>query len=306
LHQGLKGYFYGNFLALIVSIPLGFWFIQKELKLQFDKILAKEILLFGYPFIFAGLAYWIFGSMDRWMLGELSDNTQVGLYSIAFKIASVLSFFNLAFSQAWSPFVIKLYAENPNYRRILSQIFSYLFFGFAFIGILIGVFGFEVLKLTTPQEYWPAATTLIVVVMGIVLYSTTQITVIGISLEKKTYLLGIGSWITAIINFVLNLFLIPEFGALGTATATFISYFVLSSYYLYWTQKLHPIPLEVKKLIFTFSIVLLSIIFSFYVNHLEWSIKIIILKLLFCISVIFMGFAVKIINISDIRKLVKK
>ena len=50
-------------------------------------------------FIFAGIAYWIFGSMDRWMISILSDNVQVGLYSVAFKFASIVLFINTAFGK---------------------------------------------------------------------------------------------------------------------------------------------------------------------------------------------------------------
>jgi O-antigen/teichoic acid export membrane protein len=281
---------------------VGFWLIRKDLRWQFDKKLAREVILFGYPFIFAGLAYWIFGSMDRWMLGELSDNTQVGLYSIAFKFATILTFINTAFGQAWSPFAVKIYSENPDYRRIFSQIFSYLFFGLTFVGMLISIFGFEILYLTTPEAYWPAATTLGILAMGIVLSGTPQITALGISLEKKTHLLAAGSWVTAVINFLLNWILIPQWGALGTGIATLISYATLTGYYLYWTQKLHPLPLEVKKLVFSLLVILVTLVFSVYINKFEWNPQIIIFKFLFCGLILYLGFVLEIINIPSLRK----
>lgn len=306
LKQRLEGFFWGNFGALIVSIPLGFWFIRKDLRLQFDASIAKEIIHFGYPFVFAGLAYWIFGALDRWMLSELSNNTEVGLYSIAFKFATILLFVNAAFGQAWSPFAIKIYSNDPQYRYVFSRIFSYWFFGLTFIGVLLSLFSFEMLYLTTPGAYWPAATILVVLAMGMVMSGTTQITAVGISLERKTHLFAISAWLTAIINIVLNLLMIPIWGALGAAIATLISNAILTSYYLYWTQRLHPIPLEVKKLLFSLILILLTIGFSFYINKIEWGIKIVIFKLLFCGLIIFLGYSYEIVNLSDIRKLTKR
>ena len=106
LDQELVGYFAGQVLAFALAVPFGLWLVRKELKWRFDFGLAREIVLYGYPFIFTGLAYWMFNSMDRWMLGELSDNTNVGLYSIAYNFAGILIFVTTAFAQAWSPFAI--------------------------------------------------------------------------------------------------------------------------------------------------------------------------------------------------------
>ena len=45
------------------------------------------MMLFGFPFIFSDMANWIYASIDRWMLGNLSTLTAVGYYSMAFKLA---------------------------------------------------------------------------------------------------------------------------------------------------------------------------------------------------------------------------
>jgi O-antigen/teichoic acid export membrane protein len=303
---GMRGYFWGNFYAAIISIPLAIWLMRKDLILKFDKKIAKEILLFGYPFIFVGMAYWIFSSMDRWLLAELSDGTNVGWYSIAYKFASVLTFVISAFGQAWSPFSIKLIAENSNYRVFYSRVLSYFFYLLSLIGIFISVFSSEVLMLTTPFTYWPAANTITILVMGIVISGTTQITALGISLEKKTHLFSYSTWISAIVNLFLNIILIPVYGALGSGIATFISYLLLTGFYLYWTQKLHPIPLDKINLFFSFSLIIMTIIFVFTLNSFIWSISIFCYKILFCIIVIILGFKFKLINIADLKKIFQR
>ncbi len=298
LKMGLLGFFLGNFLAPAVSIPLGVWLIRKDLKWRVDREVAKEVILFGYPFIFAGLAYWFFGSLDRWMLGTLSDNTQVGLFSIAFKFASILVFVNFAFGQAWSPFAMKTYAERPDYREVFSRIFSYLFFGLSLIGVCLTIFARELLQLLTPEPYWPAATIMGFLVMGMVLLGTTQITALGISLERKTHLISVAAWVTAVVNFVLNLLLIPKWGALGSGIAIFLSYTVLTGLFLFWTQRFHPIPLEVKKLIVSFCIILSALAFSSYINSLQWSSMILLSKLLFLGLLLLLGFITEMERVS--------
>ena len=236
------------------------------------------------------------------MLGTISDNTQVGLFSIAFKFASVLVFINFAFGQAWSPFAIKIYADRKDYKEIFSRILSYLFFGLSLIGVCLALFAKELLRLLTPESYWPAATIIGFLAMGIVLHGTTQVTALGISLEKKTHLISVAAWITAVINFVLNLLLIPIWGALGSGVAIFFSYAILTGLYLYWTQRLHPIPLEVKKLIFSLCIIFSGLGFSSYLNIVQWSAKVFLYKLLFLALILFLGFITEMEGVSGFRR----
>jgi O-antigen/teichoic acid export membrane protein len=303
LKMGLLGFFLGISLAASVSVPLGLWLIRKDLRWFFDRTIAKEIFVFGYPYVFAGLAYWFFGSMDRWMLGALADNTQVGLFSIAFKFASLLFFVNFAFGQAWSPFAVKIYAERPDYRWIFSRILSWLLLGLTLIGVALTLFARELLFLLTPEPYWPAATIIGFVAMGVVLQGTTQITVVGISLERKTHLLSVVASITALVNVVLNWILIPRWGALGSGMAIFVSYAVLTGLYLYWTQRLHPIPLEIKKLAIWLGMILSALAFAAYTNGAPWSGRIVFYKLLFLGLLLLPPFAMEARKVADFSRL---
>jgi len=289
LKMGLLGFFLGNVLAPAISIPIGIRLIRKDLTWVFDTKIAKEVLRFGYPFVFAGVAYWFFGSMDRWMLGTLSDNTQVGLFSIGFKFASILVFVNFAFGQAWSPFAVKIYADHKDYKEIFSKALSFLFFSLSLIGMGLALFAKELLWLLTPKSYWPAASVIGFLAMGSVLHGTTQVTALGISLEKKTHLFSASAWVTAVVNFVLNLLLIPRWGALGSGVAIFFSYGILTSFYLYWTQKLHPIPIQVRKLIFSLGTIFSTLAIVTYLNSIPWSATVLLYKLLFLSMILFVG-----------------
>ena len=125
----------------------------------------------------------------------------------------------------------------------------------------------------TPTTYWPAASIIGILSMGLVFYGTTQITVIGISLERKTKILSYAAWLTAITNIVLNWLFIPSLGALGAAIATFISYIFLSVIYLKYTQKLHPIPFDNKKILFSIFLIFISLFLMCLLNYLEWGIN---------------------------------
>lgn len=301
---GLLGYYLGSFIALIIALPVGLLAIRKDLTPSFDSHYAKSLVSYGYPFIFAGIGYWVFGSIDRIMLAGFTDLTQVGLYSIAFTFCVILTFVNSAFGNAWSPFVIKLYRENTNYRQIVSQVFSVWFFGLAVLGIGLILFAKELLILTTPISYWPAASVLSILAIGIVLSGTTQVTALGISLEKKTYLFSYATWSTAGLNICLNYLFIPLWGAIGAAMATTASYACLTVIYLYWSQKLHPIPLEVARLGTTLVVIIIVSVFAVFINTLDLTRWVELAKIILFILIIFIGFRLKLIP-NDIFDLIK-
>jgi O-antigen/teichoic acid export membrane protein len=300
----LIGVFLGSFIALYLSVPIAFYVIRKNLGFYLDKLQFKELVKFGYPFIFVGLAYWIFNSVDRWMLGSMTNLTQVGLYSIASKFSYFLVFINTAFAQAWPPIALKLYGENENYKHFYSKIFSYWFFGLAIIGISLSLFAYEILVLFTPQEYWKAATILGILSIGIVFFGTTQITMLGLSIEKKTNIFSLVTWITAITNIILNLIFIPFFQALGAAIATLLSYLVLTVLYLYWSQKIHPIPIEKKKILYSSSIIIITLFLLSFINNINWSIHIFLIKAIFVFIFLLLAYKIRLIpKLYDFNKL---
>jgi O-antigen/teichoic acid export membrane protein len=243
---GIDGFLAAQALVLILTIPLALWLIRKDLQprpIEFFQI--KELVQFGYPFIFAGLAYWLFGAMDRWMLASMASVEEVGIYSVAYRFSSVVLFVSAAFGQAWSPIAIKIRTDHPDrYRIIYGQVLLLLLFIMLFVGGGIALFSGELIGLIMPTEYYASALPLAILCFGIILQSTQQVTAVGISIEKKTYLFARLAWLTAFVNFAANWLLIPSLGAVGAAWATLGAYVVLTISYLYYTQLLHPIVLD--------------------------------------------------------------
>jgi O-antigen/teichoic acid export membrane protein len=111
------------------------------------------------------------------------------------------------------------------------------------VGGGLALFSGEVIGLFMPHAYLSAALPLAILCFGTVLQSTLQVTAIGISLEKKVFLFARVAWLTAFINLVLNYWLIPLHGATGASVATLVSYIVMTGCYIYFTQRLHPLPI---------------------------------------------------------------
>jgi O-antigen/teichoic acid export membrane protein len=250
LGWGLDGLLTAQALVMVATVPLAMYAVRKDITRRVDFATARQLVRFGHPFIYAGLAFWLFGSMDRWLLAGMSTVEEVGVYSVAHRFASVILFVSMAFGQAWSPLAIKIRTDHPqNYRVLYVDILIALLCAMLLLGGGIALFATEIVAWMMPVEYHEAGVVLAALALGLVLQSTMQVTALGISLESKTYLFARLSWLAAALNLLLNLAMIPELGALGAAVATSLSYLFLTSAYLYYTQRLHPLPLPWGKLL---------------------------------------------------------
>lgn len=247
---GLDGLLVAQAAVMVLTVPLALYVVRSDLTLRVDMAIVRKLLQFGHPFIYAGLAFWLFSSMDRWMLASMSSIEEVGVYSVANRFASVILFVSMAFGQAWSPIAIKIRTDHPQtYRTLYFNLLVTLMSGMTILGGGIALFAPEIVAWLMPVEYHDAGLVLSVLALGLILQSTMQVTAVGISIEAKTYLFARLSWVAAALNFVLNWVLIPSVGAVGAAVATSLSYAFLTCGYLYYTQKLHPLPLVWSKLL---------------------------------------------------------
>ena len=300
LAGGLHGLFAGALLGSLAALPLALWFIRRDLAWHFDTKLARRFLGFGYPLLFTAVAGWLYASLDRWMLVDLSSAEELGLFSVAAKYATVVLFMIVAFGQAWSPFAIRLMRDDPDHRAHYSRIFSLWFFVLAMAGLALALFSQEALMALTPPDYWAASGVLPFLSAGLVLYGTTLITALGLTLEKKTVFLGYGAWIAALCNFLLNLALIPRLGALGAAIATLLSYGILTSAFLLWSQRFFPLVLERGKLLYCCGLVAACLLPGL-IGSGEPSLATIALKLLLLLLATAGAVAVGILDRSHLR-----
>jgi len=174
-----------------------------------------------------------------------------------------------------------------------------LFFVMLVAGGGAALFAGEAISLIMPKEYLASALPLSILCFGIVLQSTQQVTAIGISIEKKTFLLARLAWVTAFVNFCGNYLLIPRFGADGAACTTLISYAVLTFSYLFFTQRLHPLDLEWKRFVGLFLIGCLVATVSFMFISIQINGVLIALKIALALLCLYCGW--KILPLKSIR-----
>jgi O-antigen/teichoic acid export membrane protein len=300
---GITGFLIGTLIAnALISFPC-LWMIREDLSWKIDYQLGKKLIKFGYSFIFFGVGLWFLGSMDRWMLGDLSSLEEIGLYSVAFKLVTIITILLTAVGQAWNPHALRLFSNDINYKLTYSKMLTLIFFFFTICCSSISLFSIEFLMFLAPPSYWKGAQSLVFLSMSYAFYSMAPITALSFSLKDKTFHLTIASWISAGVNFFFNYILIPKYGAVGASIATFISYIAMTAYYLIFSQKIHPLSLEYKKLGVCLFIIASTICISFFLLTLEWSVSVFLFKIMVLGFFVYLGFVYKIFAFENVKAL---
>lgn len=193
----------------------------------------------------------VYTVLDKTMLGIFaSDINQVGYYEQSSKIIKVLVYFITALGIVMLPQMSKLFVEGKTaeIQKNIKQSFQFVFFlGFPLMFGIIGVAGNFV-----PWFYGEGYTPVILLMSSI----SPIIVIIGISnVIGKQYLLPtrhqqtytISVILGAIVNFILNLLLIPTYNALGASIATVAAELSVTIIQIWFVRKEIPIFPYLKK-----------------------------------------------------------
>lgn len=305
LKYGLAGYLGGTLIGTFASFILAFGCIlyRKTIIFKFNLTRLKEMLAYGVMMVPTALSFYVFDLSDRYFINHYWNLTELGLYSIAINIASLLTFFSIALGQAWTPYILKLYYDKKKvFNQFVPRIFIYYLVLFFSLAIFVTIFGQEILRIFTTPRYYDSFRAIGPMAIAFTFGATLQITVLGMTIARKTKFMAFYAGLTALINIGLNFLLIPKFGMVGAAWATAISYFFLTVSYLFTSQKFIYIKLPWQKI---FKLVLLSvvaIVFSPYLWQANFYVNLAI-KIAELISFCFLLYFLGIIERSEIRNL---
>lgn len=196
---------------------------------RFSFFRAKALLKQSWPLIFSGIVIMIYMRIDQLMLGMLIGDKAVGIYSAAVKVSELWYFVPGAIVNSVFPSIIeaKTISENLYYERLqkvlnLMSILSYA------IAIPVTLFSSKIITLLYDESYLEAGPILATHVWAGVFVSlgvTRSSWIIAEGLMKFSFATTAAG---AVINVILNLFLINRYGGMGAAVATVIAQFFAS------------------------------------------------------------------------------
>lgn len=194
-------------------------------RLTFSLDRAKTMLGKSYHYILAGMMSVIYGQTDKLMLKHMLDEASVGVYSLATSLCGLWTFVLVAIIDSIYPTIIQLYADKAyaQFEKKNRQLYAIVIYVSAFVGLMILLFGDWAIALLYGQEYIGAAAPLKIVAWYTIFSYLGVARNAWIVCENKQKYLKYIYFGAAVLNILLNLLMIPVWGAVGAAAASLIT-----------------------------------------------------------------------------------
>tara|TARA_B100001093_G_C26860315_1_gene1029834 strand:- start:934 stop:2292 length:1359 start_codon:yes stop_codon:yes gene_type:complete len=260
-----KSYLYGSIISLIIVLAWNLYHKNNELKyFDFNTKTLRNITAFGWPFVMHGLSLNLLGHADKFVIERMIGIEQVGIYTLAYSVGASITFAFQGISTFMEPLI---YKEKDNKLRnlLLSKYFLFCFVSSIIFGVLL-VFLSESLLTNFYKNEFNESLELIPFIMMCFLLTPYYLKAnYELIYKKKTIYIALCSIFCAIMNIIINIILIPDFGLKGAIIATYIAYFAQNFLFTYYLNK-QLFQREILEIVVLGAILLFVIIFciSYY------------------------------------------
>lgn len=243
-------------------------FFQK-MKFNFNWQLWRAMMNYALPVLVAGVAFSINEAIDRLFLERMLPaeiaKEQIGIYTACYKLGMFMTLFATAFRLGIEPFFFS-HASSKNPKNAYALITKYFVIIGAAILLLVMVFINPLKELIIRDEsYWEAMKVVPIILLANLFLGIYHNFSVWYKITDKTKYGAYISSFGALSTILLNLWLIPIIGYLGSALATLFAYFSMAVLSYFIGKKHYAVPYSMGKIIAYLSVSVLFSVLSFYV-----------------------------------------
>lgn len=292
-------------VASVTNVMYAYVVLRKKFQVRivanFNWEEAKRLMYLAAPFAFAAIFAKIYAYLDTIMLNFLHGADTVGIYSVAYKATFALQFIPLAFVAGLYPaYAYYWHHEREHLNVVFQKALEYLLI--LSVPVVVGVIAIS--GNAIPHLYTTSFTgsimplNILIASLPFLFLSFPIGSLLNACNRQTRQTINLG--ITMVFNTILNIMLIPRYGALGAAvasTASTVFNFLLGIYIArkLVTASLMPVVVTFLKLIVIALILYTGIVWL--MRFVPWYAAVIPAVLLFIILAV----AVRVIRLADFR-----
>ena len=187
--------------------------------------MARGLLKDSWPLMLSSMVIMVYLRIDQVMLGEMAGNEEVGIYSVAVRLAEMWYFIPMAVYWSVYPSIVeaKAVSEELFYER-LQKLYNLMVFLAYAVGVPVTLLAQWLVPFLFGEAYARAGLMLAVLIWSNIFYSLeiargSFLTVMNWS---RIYLLTVS--LGCLLNVLLNYWLIPLYGGMGAVIASLAAY----------------------------------------------------------------------------------
>ncbi|MBK5240618.1 oligosaccharide flippase family protein [Clostridium sp.] len=243
---GLMGVLYGQLIATSTVFLILTIIEIKNYKFEIDKILLKSMMIFSLGLLPVNLSGWVLTLSDRYFIKHFNGFAQTGIYNLGYQFGMLINpIFITPFLSSFTAYKFEIY-KNVDAKEKFKNLFrKYNVIG-CFIMLGIAIYSKFGIMIFANSDFANAYKVVPLILYSYFLYGKIGYYALGFQIENKTYKIGLYMGFAAVLNIVLNFFLVPAWGIIGAGISTIISYVVLNSIFIKTSNKYYKIDLDTK------------------------------------------------------------
>lgn len=246
---GLTGYFLATIIGAFSSCIYLFFSLQMWRYPIFGKInkkLKNEMTNYSKPLILNAISWWVNNVSDRYIVIWICGIAANGIYSVGYKIPSILNVFQTIFNQAWTLSSVDEFDPSDK-NGFFARIYSIYNFLMVMMCSILIVMTRLIAHILYEKEFFNAWQYVPFLMIAIVFGSLSGLLGGVFSAVKDSKIFSNSTVAGAIINILLSIVLVKLFGPIGAAISTAVSFVVVWVFRLIYTRKYINMKINLKR-----------------------------------------------------------
>ena len=207
---------------------------KREISFKIKPSQVSYIFYSSLPLILFGAFSEIYARIDQIMLRNYLDMNAVGLYAAGVRITEMWYLIPNILLGALFPALANVKDNEKEYKKRYNILLLILLGSAAIISIIVFFLKDYIIKIIYGTEFLQASPVLGIYIYSIVGFFVASLLYQDLFLKSNKWTITLIPFLTAILNILLNIVLIPFYGLIGAAIATVISYNIVPiCFYLY-------------------------------------------------------------------------
>jgi PST family polysaccharide transporter len=219
-------------LDFILSAVFLVFFYRREsersiFKWKINKSVLKELILDCWPLFLGGITSTVQSEIDQVLLKNMIGAEELGIYSAGIKIIAAFAFVSAVLKSSFLPSIISAKKTSERlYKKKLEQFSQLMMIVFLGVSIPLILFKDFIVQILYGNEF--------IGVVSLIPLFCIRIFFIYFGAARSNFLLGenymkysfLTTLLGAVVNIILNIYLIPQYQAIGAIIAFTVSYFI--------------------------------------------------------------------------------
>ncbi|MBU0983728.1 MAG: oligosaccharide flippase family protein [candidate division Zixibacteria bacterium] len=249
LDWSVLGVFRAQVIGRAVELLILLTLLLRRGYLRFSFNALGRMLYISGPLIPAQLCFLALTLADRFFLQGYKDLTEVGLYSLGYKLAAVMPILIVQPLKAWGPYIYSLKDSPEACRAAIVKMLRFYVAGVVLLALMISVYSREILMVMADYEFWGAWQVVYVLCAGYMLYGIMNVIAYGFHIVKKTWVLSIIIVSGSGLNIGLNFLMVPAHGMMGASIASALSYVFIILLYFICLKYVYPVRFQYGRML---------------------------------------------------------